>query len=202
MTTAQAIEKNNPSAIEMATMSNEALASLIQEHLSISVRSLVTIAAALRILEDRGADIGEMKLTMLGYLRKIAHGQLLPELVVRFQGHPRLLSRVAALPMPDQEKVKAAQALCIIEMNAEGTTARRMVPPESMETSQLAQVFGRDGIRGENDQILYLKAGLATRRATAPANGVLIDRRGKAIVVNGYRLTLAELAEYVSRLSK
>lgn len=108
----------------------------------------------------------------------------------------------AALPMPDQMRLKDATSLAIVEMDQQGATAKRMIPPESLRTSQLVQIFGRDGIRGEDEQILYLKAGVAVRQPvrTAP-DGVVIDRTRKSIIVNGYRLSLAELLDYAARLS-
>lgn len=197
------MQGSNPDEFfELNEMTNDSLVRLIRDQLGITVKALVTVAAAIRILEERGVDVGELKLTMLGHLRRIAHGQLLPELVVRFQGHPRLLSMAAALPMPDQMRLKDATSLAIVEMDQQGATAKRMIPPESLRTSQLVQIFGRDGIRGEDEQILYLKAGVAVRQPvrTAP-DGVVIDRTRKSIIVNGYRLSLAELLDYAARLS-
>lgn len=193
---------------EYEDRSDDQLMETLVELMSITTDSLVRMAAVLRLLEDRGFDLSEIRIGLKDYIRKIAHGQLLPEVVARLQGHDLLLSRVASLPLPDQRKVvemiddgTPAKVMC---WDDQGTT-HRLVPVLRLGKSEVHQVFAPDHIRDEGEQLSWASKRRWQSRPIGQSNAgpIVLDKKRRCIVVTGesVRLTLKDLNEWAAKLS-
>jgi hypothetical protein len=73
--------------------------------LGFTAENLLRLAVVVTELERRGDDLGDLKIGLLPYLRDIAAGTLLPEIVVLCSGRRAVLRRTAALPVGEQALV-------------------------------------------------------------------------------------------------
>lgn len=173
--------------------------------LSVSADNLARLAAIVRTLEERGDDLADLKLGLVDLLRRIAYGQVLPELVARYGVGSLLVKRAASLPLPDQRRIAAGEPVRVLVIEG-GKIDHRTVPPEKLTRSELMQVIGDGHLRDDGEQRGYLidqdrKPG-RKRKAVAVDDGpaVRVDRRKRAIEVNGVTLTRAELLDYLRQL--
>ncbi len=149
-------------------MSADELREVIGRSMQLTVDSLVTMAAAVRLLEEQGAEI-DLPGPAIGQLRRIAYGQILPSLVARYNQVPLLLNKIAALPLPDQLALSEREAVEVAFLR-DGRIDRRNVPLSSLSRDEMHQVFTRDGIRNEIEQVSYIKSREASM-ATSPRRG-------------------------------
>lgn len=170
-----------------------------------TAESMMRLAWIVRILEDRGEDLSGLRLPLINHLRRIAHGQVLPELVVRFAAQPGLLNRVALLPIPDQQRLAAGESvrLVVLRETPDGrrVTDHRMVDPSKLTQEQIWQVFGQDRIRSEAEQVLYLEDRVMRPATTpTPRGRVRPDPARGELVVNRSFVPKAEIVEALARL--
>lgn len=172
----------------------------LAKSLRITVEQLVRMAAIVRLLQDRGDELVDIRLSILNYLRKIAYGQILPELVVKFQSAPLLLNRASQLPLPDQKKLigDAPVKLVIFE---NGRTDHRLLDPLKMNAVEIRQVFARDHIRDDAEQVSYLRS--KPTPVHRHASEVVVDGKRKGIVVSGDNVFISrsDLVNYLSRVT-
>jgi hypothetical protein len=71
-----------------------------------TAEGLLRLANILRELEARGEEVTAPE-GFLSVLRRIADQRLLPELVLKFSGYPRVLARVASYPIEEQQSLLA-----------------------------------------------------------------------------------------------
>lgn len=90
---------------EVASLSNEELRKELVDRLCISVEHLVRVAALVAELESRGENLRGLRIGLLPYLRQIAAGKLVPEIVVKFAGVPNSIRAIGSLPAPEQLKI-------------------------------------------------------------------------------------------------
>lgn len=190
---------------KLAAMTDEQLEGVISQCFGVTVRMIVTMASALRILEERGRDLSGLNVkmkTMLGWLRMVGHEQFHPELCSRFLGNTPMLKLLSGLPMPDQKQLADSRSIAVMELDETGKPTRRMVPLENLEKSQIRQVFGPCGLRSQEDQILQLKAGMAVTRRAQPDSDVTVDRKNRvAVVKRPCRLSVAQLLDLARQAS-
>lgn len=136
--------------------STEELHQQLAQALSSTAQNLIRMAAIVRELEDRGEDLSQLRLGMTRYLRKIAYGQVSPQVVVRFGEYPLLVDRVAALPTPDQERLCSGEPVRLMLLTEHGTD-HRMLDPLALNRHQIAQIFDRDRLRTDAEQIAWLE---------------------------------------------
>jgi len=177
----------------------EELKQVLQNHAQLALGNILMMAAAVRRLEEL-----EMKVTLnlgiLPYLRRIAYGQLSAELFITLQGDVGFLEKAASLPLPDQSQIADNKPLKVMELGGD----HRMVPPLSMNGREIKQVIGRGKIRNEAEQIGWLREKAQSLRQPGPPpekNSVVINRKKKGITVNGYFLSVSDLARYLSQLT-
>jgi hypothetical protein len=103
------IETKQNLTAQLRELSTEQLRQELIDRLGLTAESLLRTACLVAILEERGEDLSGLKIGLLDHLRKIAQGQLLPEIVVRFAGDGRLIRRIAELPIPDQQRILAGE---------------------------------------------------------------------------------------------
>lgn len=115
-------------------------------------------AAAVKRLEAKGEDLSDLPASLVGTLRRVAYGHLSPSLVAKYFQAPLLLSRMASLPLPDQEWLVEQDAVEVAFVTEAGRIDRRRVPLAAMTPTEMRQVFSRDGIRDEALQIAYVRS--------------------------------------------
>lgn len=185
---------------ELLALSTEALRAELAQQMQATAQHLLRLAWIVRILEDRGEDLSGLMVPLLDYLRRIAYGQVLPEVVVRFADQPLLLAAVASLPIPDQRPFAEGQPLRLVVPVPEaqgGGWTHRLVPPARLGKAGVSQAFDRGRLRSEGEQKEWLLA-QASRSATRGQRHV---QRGKAradrstgeIVVGRSRAPLADV---------
>jgi hypothetical protein len=188
---------------KVLAMPTDRLKAELSKALEMTARSLMRLALIVRTLEERGEDLSDLRLGILGYLRQIAHGQVLPQVVVRFGGSPTLVRAVASLPAPDQRRLAAGEPVLMAVREGDRYT-HRMVDPLRMSATQVRQVFGPDRIRDESEQILRLQARAASEPSApkkSQAKGkIAIDPKGRGIRVNRTLVPTALLVELLAEM--
>lgn len=124
----------------------------------VTVEQIVRMAAIIRLLEDRGENLDDIKSSMLGNLRRVAYGQILPDVMVRFQSVPLLLNRVSMLPIPDQQRLLSDEPIKVMILE-NGKTDHRLVRPLKMSKSEIQQVFAGEHLRDDGEQVSWLRNG-------------------------------------------
>ena len=192
----------------LATLDNAGLREELSRSIRMTAAHLLRLAWIVRLLEERGEDLADLRLGLITYLRRIAYGQVLPEVVVRFAESPLMVQTIAQLPAPDQARIAAGDPVTLMVRRPDGTFDRRLADPLRMRRDQAWQVFAKGRIRDEGEQILYLedreKGTVRTSKRAAnsaiqpdPARGGLIV--GKRFVPSG--LVVSALAEMGGDLS-
>lgn len=167
--------------------------------LSVTVEQIVRLAAIVRRLEELGDDLSDVELSLLPQLRKVAYGQLLPDLVLELQGRPSLLRKVSALPLPDQRKIATGVPLKVMQ----GDGDHRLVPPLKLTDSEVSQVLGDDHIRDEGEQASWLRDRESRTRTPEKHNRseVYVDMKARGIRVLDVFIPASDLAHYLSQLT-
>lgn len=184
----------------LASTDSKWLLGQLQESLESSVRHIVRMSLIVRRLDELGVQV-ELPIASLPYLRKIAHGNLSAELFVALDGHNTLLRAASTLPAPDQEKIAKNEPIKVMGLNGDHS----MVPPLSMTTAQIAQVFGFGRIRSDAEQVGHLREKLQDKDAAAVktvGDSVRIDRKRKGIIVGQTFIPLVVLQQHVAELTK
>lgn len=174
----------------------EWLLAQLSDALAITVKHVIKVAALVRRLDECGVDIN-IDFTLIPTLRKVAYGQVLPELIVTLQGADSLLRKAAALPINDQ--IKIAQNLPLTVMQTGGD--HRVVPPLSMTTREIRQVFGSGKLRTEAEQIGWLSDEREKSQASKGVAEVALDKKRGGIVVNGTLITASDMVRYLGELA-
>jgi hypothetical protein len=157
-----------------------------------TAHGLLEMAACVRVLENRGHNLSGLKMAILPYLRLIAHGQLMPELVLRFAASPSLLAAAARLPMPDQKRLidKGVVPMAVIE--ADRSIGIREVDPRVLSRRELSRVFGETGLVPPNQQIVAPHAKRSAKRR------VRVDGLSRTVWISN---TSAPLADFLSAMA-
>lgn len=186
---------------ELATTSTPELLLRLQSAISVTVEKLLEIAAIVRVLEDRGEDLDSLKMGMIDWFRRIAYGQCLPEVFERYRYKPRLLEAVAALPIPDQSKLSAPCSLPVLVLSA-GEVSERQVDPVDMTAREIRQVFGKGRLRNLTEQRGWLEDHRQSRISVQVEleSGVVVDKKKRCLVINGFRVSRSQLLGYLSHL--
>ncbi len=174
---------------------------LLVRALSVSVEQIIRMGAIVRRLEELGDDLSDMELSLLPQIRKVAHGQVSPQVVHYLMGKPSLFRKVSALPMPDQKRIASGEPLKVLLANGDHC----MVSPTKMNGKEIAQVFAADHIRDDAEQASWL------REHAPPAvpseqvwdkEKIYLDRRRQGLVVGQRFIPASDLAHYLSQLTE
>jgi hypothetical protein len=124
-------------------------------HLGIAADSIRAAAKCVRIADERGIEITADRSISQYYLnivRKVAYNQLLPEIVSRVVDHSTF-EKVAALPLPDQQKIADGTPLKVATgVTDAGEVDHVLVTLDEMTPEQKRQVFGKGCIRSPEQQ--------------------------------------------------
>lgn len=147
-----------------AAMTTSELRSELVRRIGLSVENLCHAASIWSVLSERGEDLSDLKDSFAIYLPRIADGSLLPQLVAGYVGQPRLLKRLAQLPVAEQRKLADGEPVPFVVKDNE----LRMLPLRVLSTAQIDQVLGEKGLRGEREQIAYLASSRPRWKARKP----------------------------------
>lgn len=151
-----------------------------------TARGLLEMAACVRVLESRGHDLTSLKMAILPYLRLIAHGQLVPELVLRFAASPSLLAAAARLPVNDQRKLLETGVVSVSVVEADRSIGVRDVDPRALSRHELSRIFSDSGIVPPERQVI------APRQRTARKRRVRIDAKSRQVYISNASAPLAD----------
>ena len=181
-------------------MDDDQLEQALASELRATTEHFIRLASIVRVLEDRGRDLSNIRLGMMTYIRKIAYGQVVPDLVAQYQDKPLVLDRLAQLPPPEQARIASGGTVKVMVVEGSGTTFR-MVSPRDMSADEIRQVFDRGRIRTEAEQVSLIRSRPTFQQVRIPV-GVKLDLRRKGIIVSGDDLfiPLKQLSEIVAQL--
>jgi len=184
----------------MLSQDGEWLLSELQKSFDISVQHIVRMSAIVRRLDELGVAI-ELESSVLPYLRKIAHGNLSPDLFVTMQGNKCMLNIASTLPSPLQASIAKNEPVKVMELNGD----HRLIRPLDMTTKQVSQVFAFGRIRSDAEQVGHLRERLQLKEASKAGDSneaVRIDRKRKGIIVGQTFIPLVVLQQHVAELTK
>lgn len=177
---------------------NEKTASLVhslKKELAITVERVIRIAAIVRVLESRGFDFDDLKLSMVSYLRRVASGHTLPEVVVNYQDRPLLLAKVALLAIEDQTRLLSDAKIDVLRKD--GTVVKKGAV--ALNGAEQHQVFNRGRIRSVIEQREWL--GQSLKPESRPKE-IRVDKRKRGLYVSGQFISSAQLRKYLSEIEE
>ena len=157
-----------------------------------TLKHVVRLAAIVLLLEERECDLSGVSIPGLDYVRKVAYGQLRPEVYARYAAHPRALRKIAALPIPDQRRMANDEPLKVVVIRPSGPT-HRMVPVNKMTNEQLNQTIAAGHIRDEVEQIGYLddQANHVRARAKQGVSPIVVSKKKRGVFVTGEKVFIS-----------
>lgn len=187
----------------LAAMPTQDLRTELRSGLFDTAKHLLRLATIVKVLEERGEDLSDIKAGMfIPFLRRVAYGQLMPEIMIRFNGAPAMVQRISSLPLPDQKRLAAGEPVRLMVRADDGRLDHRMVDPANMTRDQFFQVFAHDRIRTEQEQVLILEQRRERpSRALSPERRVKADRERRGIMVGRSFATQAETLDALAELS-
>lgn len=184
----------------LISLSTNELIDKLQQGVSTTVETMRQMAEIVRILDERGVDLSAYRHFPVQQLRRIAYGQTTPEVVVKFQAAPLLLSRITALPLPDQQRLARGGKVRVLTETDEGIDFRE-VDPLDLSRNEIHQVFAASEFRTDAQQRSQLMSPKSrSRRIVKDESGVVVNHRLGGIEVNGKFLSKSELIKYLARL--
>lgn len=141
---------------DLYRMSREELRRELLLSVTRTAAELVRLSWVVRLLEERGEDLTDLRLALVPTLRLIAHGQLIPEIVVRYGHSSRLLGIARSLPIPDQKRLAEGERVPMAVQRPDGSFDQQMADPAIMSGRQINQVFAAGRIRSVEEQVLLL----------------------------------------------
>ena len=165
-----------------------------------TIDNVYRMAAAVRKADELEVALPE-HMKQMHWLRRIAYGQMAPELYVKHQDRIQLVDRAARLAMPEQQQIASDEPVEVGVFDQAGEYTHRMIRPSAMTKEQVNQVFARDHIRDLAEQRSYAEK--RAGKCTAPRNqGVVVDAKRGRIIVSGENvpITRKELARYLATL--
>jgi hypothetical protein len=180
----------------------EQLRAEIADCMTVTVSRLVRIAACVRILEDRGEDLSDLRLGIFQHIRRMAYGQVLPELVVNYQSSPALLRKITMLPIPDQQRILDNRPVPVAVLD-KGDNTHVLIAPKNLSKEQIRQVFDNDHIRDLPEQFAYLRSNTVKPPPQPVPSAYHVDKRRNGLVVEGAAfISAAELHRLLGELMR
>lgn len=189
---------------EFHDASTDVLKRELVESLGLTARGLLRCACIVHVLEERGEDLTAMQIGIINFLRKIACGQLLPEVVVRFAGNTVLLKRIENLPIADQRRLATGSPVALLVLGTDGGRTIRQADPLKMTAQQVKQAFAGDHIRDEGEQALLLddRREQASRPLSSMVGPLRLDPDRDGATCGRTFVSLANLEEAVRQLKR
>lgn len=195
---------------ELGNLSTQELRAELARSLGEFARHVLRLAAIVRALEARGEDLSSLRNVSVGYLRKVAWGQMLPEALAAWADRPLLLRAISQLPLPDQQQLIGRPVVQIAE-RVEGEIVARQADVTELSAEQIWRLFAGGRIRSVSEQTQSLlaraeRAGRVNESSTRNASvegesGVRLDRRRRGVIVRGQFFPASELLEALADLN-
>lgn len=166
--------------VEFRALDTAELKRLLASAIDTTASTLLRLAAIVRVLEERGEDLSDLRFGLKTYLRQIAYGHLLPGVVVRFAEYPALMQRVGRLPLEQQRSIADGEPVPVLV----GDDVKP-IDPLRMTYDQVLQVFGERGLRDEREQREAIEDRRARQRSRISGRKyhVRVDRNRRRIVI-------------------
>ena len=162
----------------------------------------IKAAAILARIKKLSPDV-DIRIDVGRYLSRMnipgRRGPLLPELFSAMMSRPRLLDTVMRYPFSEQRTLADHQPVKVFSESGD----HRLVSWELMAKLERDQVFGRDHIRTESEQLSWIREQRSKekiRNSTLDTCPVIVDKKKKCIIVNGYSMSFKELMRYASEI--
>jgi hypothetical protein len=183
--------------IDFATASVAELREELVRQMSFTAAHLVRLATIVAELERRGEDLSDLRIGMMRYLRLIALGQLVPEVVIRFADSPLLLNKILTLPLSDQARLAQGEPVKMI-VYRDGKLDHLMVDPLKLVSDQVRMVFGPGVIKDEAAQILWLEQQNMRQNAGAKKKTGRVRCDGSLLFVGKFSASMDEVLEAIA----
>lgn len=135
----------------------------------------------------------------------VGNGQFLPELMHKFYMKATTLNHVSSMPKTVQQKIVDGETFDLVVVGPNGKQDKRQCLIEQLQPFEVRQLFARDHVRTEAEQVAWLDN--KRRKASEPfpshVGRVRIDKeRSVAIFPRRGEYPLHELLEVVKILQK
>lgn len=178
----------------LAALDSDSLRLELTAAMRVTAAHLIRLSWIVRLLEERGEDLSELHVGMLDYLRKIAHGQCLPEVVVRYVESPMLVQRISRLPLPDQRRLAAGEPVKLLVRSPSGEITHRQMNPLHLTLRQVHQVFAADKLRSDAEQVAWIEDKTVDTKKKKPRHGrIQADREQKSLRVGRVVLPVTDV---------
>lgn len=175
------------------------LRTMLSKYLGLTVTSLQRSAKIVQELDKRGIDLSDMNAVVLQHLRRIADKQLLPQLLIGWRETP-IFAYARYLPTTIQAGIVANKPIQVITLKEGGKVDEWQCEPRNMPANIARQVFARDHIRDEAEQVAYLRGKQPQQTRPDPLPYVI---SGKIVLFNKpCRLTLRDLKGLVKSIER
>lgn len=189
--------------ISLSSLSTDSLKRELAIALDLTAQTLLKMAAIVKLLEERGEDLSELRLSMLSTLRLIAHGQVASEAVVRFARNPMLLGKIAKLPLPDQKRLASGDQVEVAEVDSAGQLTFRKFDPLLLRARQIKSIFAEDHIRTPAEQVVVIQAArLAPQKQRVSRTTVQPDPERRALRIGAKYVPVSEVLNALAQLSQ
>lgn len=192
----------------MKAMSDAELDAALAQHLGWTAQGFLVLAHIVAEKERRGHIIDAYRCGgILHHLRKIACGQLLPEIVVLFGHNSTLITRIGNLPLTDQRRIADGEPIPLALPTPQGDKTHRMIDTHTLASAKpevVNQVFARDHIRTIAEQAVHLDQKREEARKPIPeriGKGVIDVERG-GVKVGRYFIPHSDIREWDRALRK
>lgn len=187
---------------ELSSVPSDVLKERLVDALANAVSGLREAAQIVRVLEERGEDLSEFRGGLFSYLPRIAYGQVLPEVVVRFAGSAYLMNRVAQLPIPEQKRLGDGGMVDVVVRRGDHFDTRKM-SPLSLGHDQLRQVFAGGFLRTVPEQIAHLEADGNPEPTFAPSKPVKVkaDARTGTLKVGRHEVPIDDALKAIGGMA-
>lgn len=149
---------------ELRPLDTPKLLDVLAESMGNAAMWIARAAICVKLMEERGEPL--VGIHQLSLLRKVASGQILPEVVLAY-GESPAREIILQCPLPDQKKLIKSPLQPVLEQTTNGTLTTRMVDLTRASKDIVKQVVGPEGIRTPADQQAYLACQRLESRARA-----------------------------------
>jgi len=149
---------------ELRPMNSDRIREVFVESSGKAAECIARAAICVKLLEERGESLHGIP--QIRTLRRVASGQVLPDLVWTFAESPGR-DEIMRAPLPDQRKIVNDPIVPVVEPTAGGGVTTRMTDLTKAPREVVRQVLGPEGIRTPQEQVAYIAA-VKSRVTTAP----------------------------------
>lgn len=175
---ALAMAKDVPTLLEELTQAGKLL-----------VEYAMFCAVRVAALEAKGEALAGI--AFLNELRRLAGGQMLPEVFARFEHLQSVIPRIALLPLITQEQLCSKGATVEVFTMTDAGPTERAIPVRELSKAQVCQVFTKTGeMRSLAQQRTYLEENAARAKRSEPATvhvaeAIEWNRRKDEVTISG-----------------